>query len=491
MPREDPRLALSRDYRAALRGRETPMAAPSATLQGVPHACSDTRHAALGNGPFGCSGRAQQRIAGPSRLVAPTSRPDPIPRPGDIGVAAHGSRGRRTQDAGLEPNSLEFDASRLEMMRAAGLADVSSLNLPISTRIVSARSNEWTPPVFVTRGRREGSFQCNDPDFHPSCADQDESDDCCNPVGPPYSPPCQAGDYYCFHGNQLTRVPNCSTTYSTAPYRFVGRIDTGSGKGTGTVIAKTPTSMYVLTAAHVVRRAGSEVVDRAAFSLCQYSETCRPYGNVYARRAWWPIEWEAKPAGLGVDSRAYDYAIVEFQRPTGWISDAGAPRSILLTNLVLTPSYVLLDAVTVGYACGRGPDPIPDPTPQTPPDSGICRTSGSPYITPPVASYLEVLGDTDGGAVLVSNVEGTSGMSGGPMYAPPHWSNPRLIGVLVGSPCGLEPGTSTVNWSAALTVDTHQRIIAAVLDGRHDRLHTHEFVGIPAPDDPECLGLCS
>lgn len=77
------------------------------------------------------------------------------------------------------------------------------------------------------------------------------------------------------------------------------------------------------------------------------------------------------------------------------------------------------------------------------------------------------------GGLLWSNVEGTAGMSGGPML----WLRDRLLGVAVGSPCPCEDGSVLdVNWGAALTTRTLERI-RGVLDAENP------LIGLPPGGD--------
>jgi hypothetical protein len=84
---------------------------------------------------------------------------------------------------------------------------------------------------------------------------------------------------------------------------------------------------------------------------------------------------------------------------------------------------------------------------------------------PPVANYLGLWQDpVAGGGILISQFESTAGMSGGPML----WPGERFIGTAVGSPCycGSEDTwlSALMNWSAALTRPTLERITGSMGD---------------------------
>ena len=321
------------------------------------------------------------------------------------------------------------------------------------------RDDAWDPGVDLLGSPTVLTGQCAPPDFHTGvCLTQPASSrNCCYPVGPPYVPACNPYGYFYFQGNQLQEVP-CSIMTSQRPYVSVGYVETEFGYGTGTVIALIGGSRaYVLTAAHVVRPSSDFDTQRVSFSLKMWGINCRPNGTVKVRRAWWPQYWEDHIAEPSMRARANDYAILECEWIPGMMK-----RAMLLTNTVLSPLWALNSPLTIGYACGLTSD-------------GACREANVPYETPPGASYTGLHPVAGGGELITGTFEGTTGMSGGPLYLPSTTQgSERLIGIAVGSPCGeagAGPETMTENWAAALSPRTHERIIAAVLDGRHDELH--------------------
>lgn len=300
----------------------------------------------------------------------------------------------------------------------------------------------------------------------------------CCPQGPPYVPTCSEGFYYYFHGNQLQPSPLPLSMLSQSPWRHMGRVRKGSGTGTGVLIHP----RFVLTAAHVVMNNFDTFPEYPPyFSLAQPCTGCLPYGTKSARRVWVPEEWIENIGGSydSVETRAYDWALMEVElSPTLFSSGVPDPVPMPASNQVFS-GFENLTPRAAGYPCGRQAD-------------GSDRRPARPYTTDGSASFLNgvlfpAVAGAQGGSLLRTSLEGTSGMSGGPVWVEQN-GQALLVGVLIGSP--QEACDAGENWAAGLSVTTRQRIMQVIADGSAPGMVSQGFMSGGGGFD-ECEGLSS
>lgn len=272
----------------------------------------------------------------------------------------------------------------------------------------------------------------------------------CCPQGPPYSPICQEGVYYFFHGNNLNTSPNATTTVTKSPWKKVGNIIKGpndlDGSGSGILIG----DKWVLTAAHVV----SDNNSRVSFALAQHGLNCFPYGIVPVKNIYLPKEFLQNVGGSydSQQTRAYDWALLELDtRPTPLNGQPPAsPWSVL--GVPNVDKYKGETLRALGYGCYAN-----------------CTASigaGKPLKTKDNGSffnYKDWPSSINNGGLIICDVEGSGGMSGGPVWYYDKANKKRyLMGVLVGSPQTVCQNGKM--WAAALSPGTQLRI-AATLNG--------------------------
>ena len=267
----------------------------------------------------------------------------------------------------------------------------------------------------------------------------------CCPQGPPYSPICQEGVYYFFHGNKLNTSPNATTTVTKNPWKKVGNIIKGpndlDGSGSGILIG----NKWVLTAAHVV----SDNNSRVSFALAQHGVNCFPYGIVPVKNIYIPKEFLQNVGGSydSQQTRAYDWALLELDHRPVPLSGQPSAKTWSVVGVPYVDKYKGETLRGLGYGCYAN-----------------CTASigaGKPLKTKDNGSFLnykEWPASINNGGLIICDVEGSGGMSGGPVwYYDKDKKRRYLMGVLGGSPQTVCQNGKM--WAAALSPGTQLRIV--------------------------------
>lgn len=225
--------------------------------------------------------------------------------------------------------------------------------------------------------------------------------------------------------NRMVRPDDIDST-TEEPWSFTGRFDPVGC--TGTLIA----DKYVLTAAHCLQNLGRNPVGFALGQKAQHFDQ-RPFGTHGVRRVFIPTLYQDSN---NEEDQAYDYAIAELWEPVQGATPAHWGH-IDWDDVKLKPVF------TAGY-------------PGTQPDGGIL---GRAWFTEGAHHAAQPFGWIDGGesGLLYTNVDGTGGQSGSPVYsflAPSEHNQGagiirKVNGVLIGSP--VAACIENQNWVARLT----------------------------------------
>jgi V8-like Glu-specific endopeptidase len=242
------------------------------------------------------------------------------------------------------------------------------------------------------------------------------------------------------------------------PWNFIGRFDGGS-QCSGTLIA----GKFVLTAGHCMINQGGQ---QLGFALSQEVEAAigRPYGTHGVRRIFVPAQFNDNEIE---EQAAYDYAVVEL-----WESiDGGAPAH---WGHVESDILIAKPAFTAGYPFNQ-------------PDGGflgrawITGDNGGQYYADQPFEWV----DDEEGGLLYTDLDGTGGQSGSPVYSlltPSRAGGPDIIrmvsGVLIGSP--VDPCEQDQMWVVRLTPAAVQHIENAMDPGLIDSF----WNVIDVPDSP-------
>lgn len=249
-----------------------------------------------------------------------------------------------------------------------------------------------------------------------------------------------------------------------SPWRHTGRVRKGGGAATGVLIHPN----FVLTAAHVVMNGDEFPSDNEVpyFSLVQPCQSCLPYGTKSASRVWVPQEWISNVGGSydSEETRAYDWALLELDlSPTMFNDGVPEPEPMPASSQGFS-AFKGLTPRAMGYACGHQ-------------SNGAARRDARLYATDDSGAFLgqelfPLAAGAGGGALIRTSLEGTAGMSGGPVWVEMS-GEPQLVGVLLGSP--QEACNNGENWVAGLSPATRQRILGVITNGAAPGMVSHGF----------------
>lgn len=114
--------------------------------------------------------------------------------------------------------------------------------------------------------------------------------------------------------------------------------------------------------------------------------------------------------------------------------------------------------------------------------AGFCRVNNAAYATTaPNASFLGFETYIDGSALIRTTLEGTSGMSGGPVWVEAEsladvanlGGLVHIVGIAIGSPC--LNGSPAENWVTMLTLGVLSRIETIMETGAHPGMERYDF----------------